>query len=244
MPGTCHEHVPDPPRGRRSDGAVRRRRRPSVPVARRRRVDLGVARGRSASERLPAVVLERASRCGVQVAGRDRRLRRSARGRAHLRGPGGPRRCRDHVPQHHRSDQHPRVPASTRCRRRRGDDGRGASRQPVALGPARRVARLRRMRLDRHVLGRRCRRRPRRNEQPEAARHHRREQRHRLAPADRRDRGGGPRARSRGAGRCRATRPPSAASGSRRLRCVEWPQDVRTLRGRRTDRSPLDLRRR
>ena len=54
---------------------VRRRPRAAVPLARRRGVDAGTAGGRRPRQGVPALVLERAPRRRLQVAGGDRRLR-------------------------------------------------------------------------------------------------------------------------------------------------------------------------
>ena len=79
--------------------------------------------------------------------------------RRHARPPrrspvGRPRRRGHHLPQHHRGDQPPRVPARARARRRRRDDGRRAPRQPPPLVEAGSLP-LRRLRGRRHLRRRR-----------------------------------------------------------------------------------------
>ena len=93
---------------------MHRRRRPPLPEPRRRRVHRRAPGGRGARQRLPAVVLERASRRRLQVAPRDRRLRaRTARdpSRSPAATPSAGRR-RDLLPEHDRGDQPPRVPVA------------------------------------------------------------------------------------------------------------------------------------
>ena len=77
-----------------------------------------------------------------------------------------------------------------------------------------------------------------------AAGDHRRLQRHRLAPADRRDHRRRPRARRPRARRRRPARRPPPAARRRRLPRLERPQDVRTVRGGGADRAPDGVHRR
>ena len=108
-------------------------------------------------------LLERPPRRRLPSRGGDRRVRAGPRRRAALRRsrPRATRR-RHHLPQHHRGDQPPRLPAAARAGRRGRDDRDRAPRQPAAVGAAVRAP-LRRVRRRRHLQRRRRRRRARRS---------------------------------------------------------------------------------
>ena len=150
-----------------------------LPEPRRRGLHERAPRSRRPGARLRPLVLERAPRRGLQVAHRDRRVRAGARRVPPLRGPPIRRRRRDHLPQHDRGDQPPRVPAPSDRRRRRGHHRGRAPRQPAAVG-AGCAAPLRRMRARRHLRCRRRDRRARRRSSSPPPRDHRRVQRHRM----------------------------------------------------------------
>ena len=219
--------------------------RPPVPEPRRGGVDRALPAVAPAGGRLPALVLERASGRRLQVAAVHRGLR------------GGPSRrpCASPAAPPEGDD------VAIICRNTTEAINHLAYRLRLAaddvvvttvvehhanLLPWARLCRapVRRVRHRRHLHRRRRRRRPRRRAPPAAAGGHRRVERHRLAAADRRHRRRRPRAGVPGAGRRRPARTPPPAPGRRRLRGLERPQDVRTLRRRRADRPPGGVRRR
>ncbi len=102
--------------------------------------------GAASTNALPAVaarvhdcplVLERASRRRLQVPRRHRRLRTRTRRDPPIRPANIRHRRCDHLPQHHRSHQPPRLPAPPRPRRRRPHHRRRTPRQPPPLGARR-----------------------------------------------------------------------------------------------------------
>ena len=148
-PGGRHEHTRQPvrpgaasrPAGRRRhSGALRRRLRAAIPVHGRGGVYRGPAAGGGPGGGVRPLVLQRAPRGRLQVAGVHRRVRGRPGGRPRVRRPGrgrARRRRGDHLPQHHRGAQPPRLPAAAGARRRRRHHRGRAPRQPAALVPGR-----------------------------------------------------------------------------------------------------------